>query len=330
MRGRDDDELIHEAEVDEDDVWEALLVGVDRMSRDIRRAALTLGDTEVRHLVDSYYTIQEDRKRSKAQSRALTESGEPHAVINWLALQSETLEKQIRGALDVYTQGHVMGSYMRNIVGIGPVISAGLLAHIYMGIWCTICHGHNPEQCKRRQEDRKLKLPAHHWTPSESSPTVGHLWAFAGWAADGQKPWQKGERRPFNDKFRTLLWKAGQSFMKLSNHPQCFYGRIYRERKEYETAKNEKGDYAAQAAKRATQVGKDTQAYQSYSQGKLPAGHIDARARRYAVKLFLAHLHGEWYEKAFGKPAPLPYPVAHLGHAHIIPPPGQAPRSAAE
>jgi hypothetical protein len=229
--------------------------------------------------------------------------------------------------LDVYTQGHIMGSWMRGIVGIGPVISAGLLAHIYMGVWCGICHGHNPEMCKRRQADKKFKLTPHDWQPEESNPTVGHMWAFAGWAADGQKAWEKGTKRPFNDKFRVLCWKAGQSFMKLHNHPDCYYGQIYKQRKEYEIGKNENGDYADQAAKRATQVGKDTDAYKSYSAGKLPPGHIDARARRYAVKLFLSHLHGEWYSRQFGRPAPLPYPIAFLGHAHIIPPPqmrGQA------
>jgi hypothetical protein len=214
------------AQVDEDDVWSALLVPINRMSRDIRRAALTLGESEVRHLVDSYYTIQEDRKRSNAQLRSLVEGGEPNQVINWLSLQSGTLEKQIRSALDVYTQGHIMGSWMRGIVGIGPVISAGLLAHIYMGVWCGICHGHNPEMCKRRQADKKFKLTPHDWQPEESNPTVGHMWAFAGWAADGQKAWEKGTKRPFNDKFRVLCWKAGQSFMKLHNHPDCYYGQI--------------------------------------------------------------------------------------------------------
>jgi hypothetical protein len=68
-------------------------------------------------------------------------------------------------------------------------------------------------------------------------------------------------------------------------------------------------------------VGKSTEAFKHYSAGRLPPGQIDARARRYAVKLFLSHLHEVWYKAHFGKAPPLPYPIAILGHAHIKPPP---------
>ena len=55
--------------------------------------------------------------------------------------------------------------------------------------------------------------------------------------------------------------------------------------------------------------------------GHLPPAQIDARARRYAVKLFLVHFHERWYEMEFGKPAPLSYPIAHMGHTHVVHPP---------
>jgi hypothetical protein len=279
----------------DDDVWSALLVSTDRMNKDLRRAAMSLGDAEVRHLVDSYYTMQEDRKRAKAQERALTASKEPHLVITWMAQQAGSLEKQIKVALDAYTENHVMGSWMRQIYGIGPVISAGLLSHIDM----------------------------------DQAPTVGHIWAFAGWASDGQKPWEKGKPRPFNAKLKTLCWKVGQSFMKFSNKDECYYGKIYRERKAYEIGRNEALELKPQADIMAQKVGKTTDAYQSYSIGKLPPAHIDARARRYAVKLFLSHLHGEWHQRYFGKPAPAPYPIAFMGHTHFIPAPvAQGPEEA--
>ncbi len=134
---------------------EALLYPVDKLSKDLRAAARTMGDDEARHLVDSYYLMQEDRKRAGGQQRALTESGEPHQVINWFMTQNGTLEKQIKTALDVYTADHLMGSWMREVHGIGPVISAGFLSNIYMGDWCRVCHGHKPEDCKRFQADKK-------------------------------------------------------------------------------------------------------------------------------------------------------------------------------
>jgi hypothetical protein len=257
---------------------------VRRLSRDIRQAALVLGDEEARYLCDAYYIMQDDRKRTFAQQRTLGENAEPNLVIGWLADQSATLETQIKSALDVYTKGHEMGSWMRSIYGVGPVISAGLLAHIDI------------EKC----------------------PTVGHIWQFAGIAGAGQKPWDRGTKRPFNAQLKTLCWKAGQSFMKFSNQEECVYGRHYREQKAKYIAKNDADGFRDRALERAPKVGKTTEAFKHYSIGKLPPGHIDAMARRWAVKLFLAHLHSEWHQRHFGRPAPLPYPIAVLGHAHII------------
>lgn len=254
---------------------------VARMSKDIATAATTLTDEEARFLVDAYYMMQEDRKRAHNQVRSLGESAEPNSVLAWLADQSSTLENQVKRALDRYTDAHPMGSWMREIKGIGPVLSAGLLAHIDI----------------------------------TKAPTAGHIWRYAG--LDPTSKWEKGQKRPWNATLKTLCWKIGQSFMKLSNDEECYYGRIYRERKAYEIANNEAGNLKEQAAAGAARVGKTTEAYKHYSEGRLSPGHIDARARRYCVKLFLSHLQSEWYERHYGVPAPAPYPIAILGHAHL-------------
>lgn len=261
---------------------------IQRMSRDIAAASKNLTDEEARYLVDAYYMMQDDRKRAHNQVRSLGESQEPNSVLQWLADQSGTLEAQIKRALDKYTLSHQMGEWMRGIYGIGPVISAGLLAHIDIA----------------------------------RAPTVGHIWRYAG--LDPTVKWEKGQKRPWNASLKVLCWKAGQSFMKFSNAEECYYGRIYRERKAMEIARNDAGGNAEAAAEGAKRVAKSTEAYAHYVAGKLPPAQIDARARRYAVKLFLSHLHGAWYEKHHGTKPPLPYPIAILGHAHMI----EAPRAA--
>jgi len=119
---------------------------VERLTRDLRKGAATLGDTEARFLVDAYYIMQENRKRAAGQERALNASEEPHEIITWLKNQNATMEGQIKAALDVYTQNHMMGEWMRQVYGIGPVISAGLLAHIKI----------------------------------ERAPTAGHIYSYAG------------------------------------------------------------------------------------------------------------------------------------------------------
>ena len=262
------------------------MTSVQRLTRDLTAAALTLSDAEVRFLVDAYYQQQDNRIRAAGQIRSMGKE-EPHSVLLWLEDQSTTLENQIKRALDKYTASHPTGEWMRSVYGIGPVISAGLLAHIDI----------------------------------ERAPTVGHIWAFAG--LDPTKKWEKKTKRPWNARLKVLCWKAGESFVKFSNAEECYYGRIYKQRKEQEQQKNEALEFSDQAAKvlETKNIGKDTDAYKAYSVGKLPPAHIHARARRYAVKLFLSHLHGEMYRTLLGKEPPLPYPVAILGHAHVIEPP---------
>ena len=71
------------------------------------------------------------------------------------------------------------------------------------------------------------------------------------------------------------------------------YGKLWRKQKDLYIARNEAGLYTERSAEilKTKNYGKDTDAYKSYSVGKLPPAHIHAMARRYAVKLFLAHLH---------------------------------------
>ena len=262
------------------------LVSIQRLTRDLAKAATTLSADEARFLVDAYYAMQRDRIRSNNQVRALDESEEPHSVLGWLAEQSGTLEKQIARALDQYSRSNPLGVWARSVVGIGPVISAGLLAHIDI----------------------------------TRAPTCGHVWRFAG--LDPTSKWEKGKKRPHNAALKTLCWKIGESFVKVKGNDDDVYGKVYAARRLQEGQRNESGAFAEQAA--AIAKARPTHAQiKTYKEGKLPEGHLHARAKRYAVKLFLAH-YWETGRKLAGLPVPLPYPVAHLGHAHIIPPGFQA------
>jgi len=341
-----------------------------RLTRDIKSAAFTLGDDEARFLVDFYYIIQEDRKRSYAQVRALEANEEPNTIINWFAQQSDRMENEIKEVLNVYTTNHPMGSYMRSIYGIGPVLSAGLLAHIdiskastvgkiwqYAGIAGPVANvdtmrfqyrvtfegevdqNNPPKLMLEKQQEATFLYPDGEdengnsillyqiiLAGDEKPPKVvapnNITYTVAKRVLSGQTPWLKGQKRPFNANLKVLLWKVGQSFMKFSNKPQCYYGKVYRDRKIYEIERNEAGELKDQAAAKLLVLkDKTTDVYKCYESGKLPPGHIDARARRYAVKLFLAHMWETWYKLHFKKDPPLPYPIAILGHADYIPPP---------
>jgi hypothetical protein len=258
---------------------------VKRLNRDLRIAAETLSREEARFLVDGYYIIQATRIRSDHQIRALSENGEPSAVINWLADQSRTLEGQVRAALARYSDHTPICVWSQKVIGIGPVIAAGLAAHIDI------------EQC----------------------PTVSHIWSFAG--LNPNAVWNAGEKRPWNADLKVLCWKLGKSFVLVSGNKDSLYGRLYRERKAYEVARNDSGGNA-EAARESLATknwSRDTVSKKALLQGKLPDGRIDLRARRYAVKLFLSHFHAKW-RALEGLSVPVPYAIAHQGHAHHIEP----------
>lgn len=259
---------------------DTILEPVMRLSRDLRKAAVTLSDTEARFLVDAYYQMQEDRIRDDAQIRSMDK--EPHAVIGYLADQHATLEVQIRGALDRYSAAKPIGVWLRSHKGIGPVIAAGLMAHIDIN----------------------------------KAETVSHIWRYAG--LDPTSKWEKGEKRPWNASLKTLCWKIGESFVKVSGMEDAYYGHLYAEAKEREVKRNDAGLNAEAAAKilESKKWRGDTVAKAAYEQGKLPPAHVHARAKRWAVKQFLSDMHKAWREME-GLPVREPYPVAHMGHAHV-------------
>jgi hypothetical protein len=250
---------------------------IARLSRDLAASAKTLTDDEARFLVDSYYALQDSRIVADNQVRALGESGEPHSVLAWLAENNSTLEKQVARALDKYSASQPLGEWARSIIGIGPVIAAGLLAHIDM----------------------------------HKAPTVGHVWSFAG--LDPRTEWKKGEKRPWNARLKTLCWKIGESFVKVSGNDKSTFGMLYRKRKELEIERNEAGLFADQAAAKLERfkIGKGTDAYKAYSAGKLPPAHIHSRAKRYAVKSFLANYHEAGCHHVLGIEPPVPFIIAH-------------------
>jgi len=291
----------------------AVLEAVTKLSKDLKRIAGTLSPDEARFLVNSYYTVQKDRIRAGNQVKSLEKRGEPCHLLKWLHEQFMLLEKQIALALDRYSKSHPVGQWMRNIKGVGPVISAGLLAHLDI----------------------------------EKAPTAGHFFSFAG--LNPQAEWKPGERRPWNARLKTLCWKLGESFVKTANRDGSIYGPLYAQRKKEEWEKNLRGEYVEKAAYYLNKFKfrQTTEAYkwlsgqvcpqdaEKFIKGEitklpdkpsgpgvpmLPPGHIHERAKRWAVKIFLSNLHEVWYEWYYKKPAPAPYPLAYLGHAHKIEP----------
>jgi hypothetical protein len=263
---------------------------VQRLESDIRKAAATLGRDEARFLVDQYYALQDFRIQSANQVRSIvkSEKEEPHGTLMYFGDQYIYLEKKAQSALDVYSNSQPLGLWAREHVGVGPVIAAGLLAHIDI----------------------------------ERAPYASSIHRFAG-LLPGQKK-VKGVKRDWNADLKVLCWKLGDSFVKLSNHERCYYGHLYRQRKELEVTRD-KNDYNADEAKRTLEEKniRDKATLATYNSGHLPDGRLDMRARRYAVKRFLTHYFEAAWVLHYGTTPPDPWIVEHGGHKpeHIQPNP---------
>ena len=230
---------------------------------------------------------------------------------------------------------NTVGQWMRSIPGIGPVIASGFMAHLEIAPW----------RCHNVALKGKKNLPCTHEKGActedcghEPINYAGQWHTFAG--LNPRIKWEKKTRRPWNTALKTLCYKLGESFVKVQNHKDDFYGKIFVERKSQEWERNFNGENAkASELAMKKNIGKSTNAYKWYSgnvsttwsrsewesdkKGQkfggaslpkkglvedgtpmLPPAHIHARARRYVAKLFLFHLHQVMWEVEQGETPP--------------------------
>lgn len=238
-----------------------------------------LSQSEARLLVDMYYQIQGNRVATNNRVKAAQKNEEPTSTLEWFMDGFLFLEYQIKKVLEIYVDSDINGRWLKSHRGIGPVISAGLLAHI---------------------DINKAK-------------TAGAIWRFAG--LDPTSVWKKKTKRPWNGSLKRLCWILGESFVKFS---PSLYNTLYKERKALEIQRNESGLNTEEARRCLPNFDKSTDAYQAYVKDKLPDGRIHLRAQRWAVKIFLAHYHEQLWRETFGTMPPNPYVLEHKGHVHKI------------
>src|SRR5438105_10621563 len=175
------------------------VLDIERVAaKDIKVLADNLSLGEVRSTIDFYYQVQESRKAAANQNLALTKAGEPASLVDWITDSTLRIEGTIKRVMDHWTAQDELSTWARSIVGIGPVISAGLRAHIDV----------------------------------TKAASVSHVWSFAGY--NPTMVWEKGQKRPWNARLKVLCWKVGESFVKTSGNPKSFYGPIYIARKKLE------------------------------------------------------------------------------------------------
>lgn len=318
---------------------------LSRLSKDQKKAAITLTDHEARFLVDTYYQMQKNRIRTGNQITSLEKDQEPNSTLRWLFSESDLLENNIKAMLDSYSMGSIVGQWSRLQSGIGPVLAAGLLAHIDIKQAPTVGHiwnfaGLNPKMKWTSNEEateivNRISQVIGKGNIDELISLVAIETGVSSTVLRKRIAWQLGDEekkitkahviaavctRPWNAALKTLCWKIGESFVKVSGKEEALYGQLYKMRKELELQKNEAGDLkeAAEKALSLKNYSRDTDAKKCYTAGKLPPAHIHARAKRYAVCIFLSHWHEIAYEASTGEKPPKPFAISILGHGHYI------------
>ena len=312
---------------------------------------------ELRSIIDRYYQCQDKRIALENQIRAIKQGKDSASdfdpanpltcrILEWDLEQEKAKEASYKTILDTMTDSNTVTKWIKSITGIGPIFAAAIYAYLDVTkcSYATGFHqyaGYNDNNRPWISSARAKEIVD---TVVGNDPiTDDHIIeiaAMTGWRVDYLKRRcyefdEDGEIKsrskknlqsaismpPYNKNLKTIMWNIGESFVKVQNRGSL-YGRLYAERKAYETAKNENGDYAAQAARELQNknYGKTTDAYAAYSQGKLPKAHINARAKRWTVKLFLSHVYEEMYREEYKELPPMYYTFEHMDHHKYIGP----------
>jgi len=267
------------------------------LSRDIREASQDLTQRDGRFLIDLYYIVQDERIRAQAQVRSSQEDAEPNRLIAWAFNTMRVFENVLKASLGRFAGSYRVGQWCQAQCGIGPVLSAAMLAHF----------------------DIRRAL------------TAGHFWSFAGLNPDAK--WEKGQKRPWNAPLKSIVaYRMGECFVRTSSRESSVYGRFYAETKAALIRRNEASGFVEHARREIERCEaspallrkmKVKPRWKDWEAGRLCPQHLHEWARRVAVKLFLSHLHQVMYEDFHGTAAPKPYVFEHDGrqHTHLITPP---------
>lgn len=317
-----------------------------RLNKDLNDSAQLLGRRQIHTLVDLYYKIQDVRKGAISQ-RFSADPDIPNKLINWLGENWKRFEGDVKKPMQEVCETYRVGQWLTGLTGIGPVLAAGLMSAldlsqaVTVGHWWSLCglvptiHWLGKTKAKEAVETAIEEVgPSLEEVTRVAATAMGIRWeTLHKWATTkkdgGTQTLTKTSliaatsRRPWSNKLKTLCYKCSDCFVKFCNHPKQYYGSIYLDRKKYETEKNERKDYADQAAQALVKFnyGKETEARKWYLSGKLPPAHIHARCMRYTVKLFLSHLHHVMHLDVKGVPPVKPYGlmIPSSNHRHFIP-----------
>lgn len=215
----------------------------------------------MRDIVSAYYRMQSERSVLSAHSNKLQESEYNHDVLDRVSDVFVSIEDSLYPLFETFSSQYRVGQWALLHSGITPVFVAGLISNI------DISKAYN----------------------------VSSVYRYCG--IDPSLTYVKGSKVPWNTDLKSLVWKIGQSISKSNTDKHSFYVDLYHQNRTSCQQVNLSGGYSQKAKDTlANRNIKNTAIRQTLESGFLPDVYIDAQARKFAVKIFLAHFHTVWYE----------------------------------
>lgn len=261
-----------------------------RLKGDLREAAGMLSIELVQFLVNYYYQVQKDRIRLQAQVKKKTESTEPNAFLMALFKNMRTFEFDIKGAMSEHNRRHTETIWLESIVGIGPVIAAGLYSqldatdHPYFGQFQRYAGLDPTLKWLGKEKATKIVKSVVKEGGMIDREQLASIAAAAGrklqWFEEkfGDQKWTTATaakilaKPPYNTDLKTLRWKLGESLVKTCNKKESQYGKFYLQKRILDWQKNLNGNLVGQAQEKLREFNIDTktEAYRWYAGGYDP------------------------------------------------------------
>ena len=301
----------------------------------LRLKAAHMSKGEASYLINYFFKIQGCRMGAKQLGKRLEEEGETTDIAAFFYTNLRRLENETVKIFDIFSDQHATTRWTR-MQGMGGKTATGLYVYIdptkvrhVSQVWkyAGLNAGKKWYSCEEAKEivgDCKRILGNNELTPEHIDwicarvqrprPAFERVSLLCG---KGEMTWE-GVRgaiviRPWHRKLRILVIYIGNVIRHNWQYSTGFYSNLYKERKTYEHERNERLVYKSTAemifAKEIHKKG--TSPYEWYSKGMLPPVHIQARAMKWATKLFLSHYFDVAYYEIYGRLPEPPHILAY-------------------
>lgn len=218
--------------------------------------------TVIRELISAYYDMENISEKYKNRSKTISKLDSPNDLLKLYREQIRNNKYSLAYIFKNYANNFISGKWTLSQYGIKPVHAATLLAYVDV----------------------------------TKSPTVNSLWRYSGLDPNYNK------NNNWNNELKFMSNKLGEIFQSLQDNTQSIYGQLYSVDLERRISKNDLKEYAEKAEQilQSKHVDKNSTEYECLTEGYLSINHIEAQAKRFAVKIFLSHYHAIAYQENYG------------------------------